>query len=185
MITTRSRRASAVQSPHQLLLVATPLGDLALIHDRAALLGVELPGPRLAEQLSARWGHAAPDEGSPRWVRRLARRVAGHLSGRLDPFRDVPVDLSALTPFRRAVLEAARAIPPGEVRTYGDLARDVGRPGAARAVGGAMGANPAPLVIPCHRVVAAGGLGGFSGPGGLAIKRALLAAEGVEAGPPA
>lgn len=84
------------------------------------------------------------------------------------------------TPFQRRVWQALRAIPPGEVRTYGELARQLGS--SARAVGGACRANPLPLVVPCHRVVAAGGLGGFAGRtrgAALALKRRLLAREGV------
>jgi methylated-DNA-[protein]-cysteine S-methyltransferase len=81
------------------------------------------------------------------------------------------------TPFARAVWQATAAIPYGETRTYGELARAAGSPGAARAVGGAMAKNPLPLVIPCHRVVGAGGrIGGFSP--GVSLKRCLLAHEG-------
>ncbi len=78
--------------------------------------------------------------------------------------------------FQRQVWAALVRIPWGETRTYGELARRLGREGAARAVGSANGANPLPLLIPCHRVVAAGGLGGYSG--GLALKRQLLELEG-------
>ena len=78
--------------------------------------------------------------------------------------------------FDRAVLTAIRAIPPGDAWTYGEVAQAIGKPGAARAVGGALGRNRVPVLIPCHRVVAAGGLGGFGL--GLDAKKALLAAEG-------
>jgi len=90
-----------------------------------------------------------------------------------------PVDLGGVSSFHRRALLAARRIPYGQVRTYGWVAARAGRPGAARAAGGAMSRNPIPLVIPCHRVVAAGGeLGGFGG--GPAMKRALLRLEGIE-----
>jgi O-6-methylguanine DNA methyltransferase len=92
---------------------------------------------------------------------------------------DIDLDLSG-TPFQRLVWEALRRIPPGEVRTYGEVARAVGRPGAARAVGSACGANPVVIIVPCHRAVGADGLGGF-GPG-LDIKRRLLALEGMTFG---
>lgn len=89
-----------------------------------------------------------------------------------------PAVFDAATPFRRAVWQAMRRIPRGRTLTYGELARRAGRPGAARAAGGACGANPLPLFIPCHRVVAAGNRpGGFSS--GLAWKRRLLAGEGA------
>jgi O-6-methylguanine DNA methyltransferase len=88
-----------------------------------------------------------------------------------------PLDLCAGSEFQRRVWRALRRIPPGRTATYGQIAQAIGHPRAVRAVGGACGANPIPVLIPCHRVVAAGGgLGGFSG--GLAWKRLLLAREG-------
>lgn len=92
------------------------------------------------------------------------------------PIPDFPLDLRKGTEFQRNVWEALRRIPFGETRSYGDLATSLGRPGSARAVGRACGRNPLPLLVPCHRVVAAGGkLGGFSG--GIHIKEALLDRE--------
>lgn len=87
------------------------------------------------------------------------------------------VDLSGATPFTREVCEWIRAIPPGEVRSYGEVARAMGKPGASRAVGQALSRNPIGLVVPCHRVVGAKGLTGFSAPGGLATKERLLRLE--------
>ena len=92
-------------------------------------------------------------------------------------FSRVPVDLAGFTAFERRVLEATRDIPRGEVRTYGEVAQATGRPRAARAVGNALNKNSACIVIPCHRVVASGGLGGFGG--GLHVKRYLLELEGA------
>lgn len=92
----------------------------------------------------------------------------------------VPVDLSAMTPFTRRVLEETRKVPYGKVAHYGSIAARLGVPAGARAVGQALGRNPIPLVIPCHRIVAAdGSLGGFSM--GLDIKARLLSIEGVKA----
>ena len=88
---------------------------------------------------------------------------------------DLALDLRG-TPFQLDVWRALRTIPGGATSTYAGLARALGRPGAARAVGAAAGANPLPVIVPCHRLLAADGLGGFSG--GLALKRALLALEG-------
>ena len=87
------------------------------------------------------------------------------------------LDLSAGSDFERAVWRALRRIPPGRVRTYGDIARDVGRPRAARAVGNACGRNPVVILVPCHRVVASNGIGGFGA--GVERKRGLLGLEGV------
>ena len=92
-----------------------------------------------------------------------------------------PVDLSMVGPFERMVLERLRRIPRGQVRTYRDIAREIGHPGASRAVGNACAKNPVPLIVPCHRVIRAdGGLGGYSLRGGPALKRRLLAQEGVD-----
>jgi O-6-methylguanine DNA methyltransferase len=108
----------------------------------------------------------------------LLERIRKHLAGELQDFRDVAIDLSAAAPFARRVLEAAREIPAGRTITYGELARSVGTPNAVRAVGQIMGSNPVPLIIPCHRVVAAGGKpGGFSAHGGRTTKAQLLAIE--------
>lgn len=93
------------------------------------------------------------------------------------------LDFTGLTPFQQRVLTAVRAIPPGETRSYGWLAEAIGHPRAARAVGQAVARNPLPLLVPCHRVVAENGLGGFgSGTRGLATKRSLLRREGVSYG---
>ncbi len=103
-------------------------------------------------------------------------RSAQYWRGRCALF-DVTLDLEGFPPFFRKVWQAAMKIPPGEVRTYGQLARMAGSPRAARAVGGAMAANPFPLIVPCHRVVGASHVGGFSAPGGVHLKETLLAWE--------
>jgi O-6-methylguanine DNA methyltransferase len=110
-----------------------------------------------------------------RWAALTARALARVLAGR--PAGELPPLDEAGTAFQRAVWRVLRAIPPGQTRSYAEVARDLGRPaGAARAVGRACGTNPIPVLTPCHRVLAAGGkLGGFSG--GLEWKRRLLARE--------
>lgn len=100
------------------------------------------------------------------------------LAGEAADLIEVPVDLEAVPPFERTVYEALRRVPPGDTITYGELAARAGLPGAARAVGAAMGRNPIPVIIPCHRVLGGGGRsGGFSAPGGVTTKFRLLALE--------
>ncbi|MSO57713.1 MAG: methylated-DNA--[protein]-cysteine S-methyltransferase [Thermoleophilia bacterium] len=112
------------------------------------------------------------------FVSSLCRRFAAHLAGKRTVYDEVAVELDAATPFEEALLATLRAVPWGEVITYGELAALAGRPGAARAAGSFCAAGGLGLVVPYHRVVAANGLGGF-GTSGVAFKRRLLAAEGV------
>jgi O-6-methylguanine DNA methyltransferase len=105
-------------------------------------------------------------------------QLAEYFAGERRAF-DVPVDLAGLTPFQREVLSATRAIPFGEVRTYGKVAALIGRPRASRAVGRALSQNPIAVIVPCHRVIASdGSLRGYTGAGGIATKRFLLELEG-------
>jgi methylated-DNA-[protein]-cysteine S-methyltransferase len=93
---------------------------------------------------------------------------------------EIPLDQRGVDAFRRAVYAATRQIPPGRTETYGGIARAIGQPEAARDVGAALARNPTPIIVPCHRVVAANGaLTGFSAPGGLATKRRMLELEGA------
>lgn len=117
----------------------------------------------------------APDPEPPAELRAdLLRAIRDRV-----PYRG-SVDLSRVPPFERTVLQALRRIPLGQVRTYGEIARSLGKPTAARAVGTACARNPLPLLIPCHRVVRSdGGLGGYSMRGGVTLKRQLLETEGA------
>ena len=109
-----------------------------------------------------------------RWLTHLREYLLGERR-----FFPLPIAWDSLPPFQRAVLRATFAIPYGEVRTYGEIATLIGRPGAARAVGRALATNPMPIVIPCHRVVGHdGSLRGYGGPGGLMTKAWLLRLEG-------
>lgn len=108
----------------------------------------------------------------------LARRLAAFFRGAADDFVDVELDLSDLTPFGQALAHALRAVPRGEIVSYGELAALAGRPGAARAAGTFCAGNRYPILIPCHRVVSASGLGGY-GSLGADYKRRLLALEDV------
>jgi methylated-DNA-[protein]-cysteine S-methyltransferase len=114
-------------------------------------------------------------------TQRTAEMLKRYFKGEQQTFSEIPVDLSVVTPFRRRILELIRAIPFGEVRTYGQVAGLAGVPGAARAIGGAMASNPLPVIIPCHRVVAGDGrLTGYTAPGGISCKEYLLRLEDVE-----
>ena len=111
-------------------------------------------------------------------LREACAQIASYLAGRLRDF-DLPL-APAGTDFQKSVWKILQAIPYGEIRTYAEIAREIGNPTATRAVGAANGSNPIPLVIPCHRVVRTGGaLGGYGG--GLPVKRALLALEQAHA----
>ncbi len=112
------------------------------------------------------------------WNQPLVRRLQAYALGSRDDFRDVAVELGSSTDFGRRVLRCCRRIRYGKTITYGELAAKAGFPGAARAVGQCMASNRVPLVIPCHRVVAAnGGLGGYSALGGIGTKQRLLELE--------
>jgi methylated-DNA-[protein]-cysteine S-methyltransferase len=108
----------------------------------------------------------------------LCRRVVSHLGGIPTSYEGIPIDLAWATPLQRDFAAVARSIPWGDVVSYGELAALAGRPGAARAAGSFCAENRFSLIIPCHRVVAASGIGGY-GAAGLELKRRLLALEGV------
>ena len=108
----------------------------------------------------------------------VAGLLTSYFNGERQLFENVPVDLSALTPFRSSVLSLIRSIPYGATRSYGEVAAMAGAARGARAIGGAMATNPVPVIIPCHRVIsAAGKLTGFSAAGGLTMKKYLLELE--------
>lgn len=138
----------------------------------------EMTESRIAQASGARQASSPPPE-----IVQVIERVRKHLQFQLQDFRDVAIDLDGVGLFARRVYEAARQIPAGETRTYGDLAHTLNLHGAARAVGQALGRNPITIIIPCHRVLAADGRpGGFSAHGGRATKARLLAIEGTGSG---
>jgi methylated-DNA-[protein]-cysteine S-methyltransferase len=121
----------------------------------------------------------------PPHIAGIIKRVQKHLRGDGQDFRDIVVDLGPSGPFARQVYETVRKIPPGRTTSYGELATDMKRPTAARAVGQALGRNSIPLIIPCHRVLARSRkLGGFSAHGGVGTKAKLLEIEGATIGRP-
>jgi methylated-DNA-[protein]-cysteine S-methyltransferase len=158
-------------------VVDSPLGPLFLAASDRGLCNVDFG---LSEaDFVAGLDPLARTERCPTALAPIARQLRDYFEGSRDSF-DVAVDLSRVTPFQLSVLQAVRTIPAGTVWTYGQMARAIGKPQASRAVGQALGRNPVPVVIPCHRVIASdGSLGGYSGGGGLASKRLLLNLEGA------
>ncbi|MFJ8809099.1 methylated-DNA--[protein]-cysteine S-methyltransferase [Streptomyces sp. NPDC102490] len=164
-------------------VVGTGIGPLLLAATRDGLVNVVFHATdairdRALERLAARLGTQPVEAPGSPLLAEAIRQVEAYFAGRRRDF-DVPLDWSLISGFNRQVLrELASGVPYGQVVGYGDLAGRVGQPGAAQAVGMAMGANPLPVVVPCHRVVESdGGIGGFGG--GVDTKRRLLALEGV------
>jgi methylated-DNA-[protein]-cysteine S-methyltransferase len=159
--------------------LATPIGRVLVAATDAGLVRVSFrqSAASFARELRTQLGlHMVR---STTRTTEVVHQLRAYFAGRRRAF-DVRIDLSRLTPFHRQVLEATAEVPPGQVVSYGEIARRIGRPSGSRAVGQALGRNPVPIVIPCHRVVAAGGrLGGYTG--GLAIKKKLLRLEGAMA----
>lgn len=155
----------------------TPIGPLLLATTERGVcrIAFDAEPERQVEDLARRFGVRVLR--SPRPLDRLRRELDDYFEGRRHEF-DLPVDLAAVPGFHREVLTELQRVPYGETATYGALAARVGRPKAARAVGGACNRNPIPIVVPCHRVVgASGSLVGYAG--GLDRKRALLTLEGA------
>ncbi len=163
-------------------LFPTAIGACGLSWRETTLLGVHLPErdpAATAARLTRRWAGARRAEPGEA-LARLIERLTAHLAGQCDDFTDVPLPLERVAPFEREVYAITRAIPAGRTRTYGEVARQLGDVALARAVGQALGHNPWPLVVPCHRVIAAQGApGGFSGGEGTPTKLRILAIEGV------
>jgi len=160
--------------------IKSPEGTFTAFFSERGLARLDFPGQRGSEKPSARNDSSSPD--SPefrRWRRLTAQALEQVLAGRR-PKTLPPLDFSGHTDFQQRVWRALLRLGPGETMSYAQIAGELGKPRAARATGGACGANPIPVLVPCHRVLAANGrLGGFSG--GLDWKRRLLAREGVSA----
>ncbi len=154
--------------------IDSPVGALALEGDDDHVTHIELPGPIVAETPPTTEAGAT---GTPEPLNDAARQLAEYFDGRRHDF-ELPLAFEYGTDFQQQVWLALDTIGYGETISYAELARRVGRPTAFRAVGQANGANPLPIVLPCHRVVASGNrIGGYGG--GLPLKRALLALEGA------
>jgi len=153
---------------HQSAFLASPLGDIEIC----------LSGDNLTSfSIMADWSSRSVPVTHPA-LERAIRQLSEYFQGVRRTF-DLPFNLRG-TPFQMEVWRALRDIPYGQTLTYGELAKKVGRPGSARAVGGAVGANPLPIVIPCHRVMgSSGAITGYSAGDGIPTKKALLDLEGI------
>jgi len=154
-----------------------PLGSIWVAVSENGLAGVKIVGSRSAFVAALVERYRCEVIFDEAHTAEATQQISEYLSGRREEF-ELPVDWSGMTPFQVRVLERVLAIPRGETRTYGEIARLIGKPGAARAVGRANATNPMPLVIPCHRLVGSdGSLRGFGAPGGIKTKLWLLELE--------
>jgi methylated-DNA-[protein]-cysteine S-methyltransferase len=173
-----------VMQNHRFVLFDTPIGPCGIAWGERGLVGLQLPeGDRDAalRRLKRRFpnlSEAAP----PPDVERAIDAISALFRGEKADLSGIALDMERVPDFNRRVYEVARGIPPGATLTYGEIAARIGEPEAAREVGLALGRNPFPIVVPCHRVLAAGGrIGGFSANGGIETKRKLLAIESAHA----
>ncbi len=167
-------------------LFDTAIGPCAIAWNDRGIAGVQLPGSSpdaTRTQMRKRFAdfrETEPSEAARDAIDRIIALMAGN-PGDMSP---IPLDMEGVRDFNRRVYDVTLAIPPGQTLTYGEVAERIGEPGAAQSVGQALGANPVPIIVPCHRVLAAGGkIGGFSAPGSIATKRKMLAIEADAAGP--
>lgn len=160
-------------------LFETAIGGCGVAWGERGIRSIALPDadPKRTRARLARSVAGAGEHPAPARVLDAIEGISALLEGEQADLSAVVIDLTAVAPFDRRVTEVARTIDVGETLTYGEVATRIGAPGQAREVGQALGRNRFPLVVPCHRVVAADGLGGFSAPGGAETKLRLLAIE--------
>lgn len=176
-------------TPPGFALFDTAIGRCGIAWGEGGIHGVQLPeGSDQATRQRLRRPHGTRETQPPPEVQRAIDAVIALLRGEHpepDPLRAVRLDMDGVPPFHQRVYEVTRAIAPGATLTYGEVAARIGEPGAARAVGQALGHNPFAPIVPCHRVLAAGSAaGGFSARGGVATKLRMLLIEGAVFGAP-
>jgi O-6-methylguanine DNA methyltransferase len=161
-------------------LFETPMGRCGVVWGPSGITLLQLPEGRVSAtraRIQERSG-GAREAAPPDFVQHAIEQIGLLLAGDRPDFSGLELDLDRVPPFHRRVYEAARSIAPGSTLSYGELAAQLGSPGSARAVGQALGRNPFPIVVPCHRVFAAGGkVGGFTASGGITTKLRLLSLE--------
>ncbi|HET6221124.1 MAG TPA: methylated-DNA--[protein]-cysteine S-methyltransferase [Dongiaceae bacterium] len=165
-------------------LFETAIGWCGLVWGERGIVGVQLPEADEAKT-RARLRRRFPgtrEAAAPPQVQRAIDGITTLLRGEATDLSGVALDMERVPPFNRQVYEVARTIPPGATLSYGEIAARLGDPSLARDVGQALGQNPFAIIVPCHRVLAAGGkIGGFSANGGIMTKRRMLAIESVHA----
>jgi len=170
-------------NPSGFALFDTTLGRCGVAWGERGISGVQLPQPNDAQTLTRlfqRSGGELPEVAPPPEIAHAIEGMTALLAGEKVALEDVALDMSQVPAFNRGVYEIARTIPPGTTLTYGDIAKQLGGVELSRDVGQALGQNPFPIVVPCHRVLAAGGKpGGFSANGGVKTKLKMLAIEGA------
>ncbi len=167
-------------------LFDTAIGTCAIAWNDRGIAGVQLPGSSpdaTRSEMRKRFSDYEETE-PPDAARDAIDRMTALMAGNPGDMSPIPLDMEGVPDFNRRVYDVTCAIPPGRTLTYGEVAERIGEPGAAQSVGQALGANPVPIIVPCHRVLAAGGkIGGFSAPGSISTKRKMLAIEADAAGP--
>jgi methylated-DNA-[protein]-cysteine S-methyltransferase len=164
-------------------LFDTPIGVCGIEWGPRGINGVQLPmgdEDKTRARIRQRRGGDIAETAPTAEVQYAISRIVDLLAGKRDDLADIPLDLDGVPEFNRGVYDIARKIPPGQTMTYGDIAKRLGGVELSRDVGQALGRNPCPIVVPCHRVLAAGNKpGGFSARGGVDTKLKMLAIEGA------
>jgi methylated-DNA-[protein]-cysteine S-methyltransferase len=170
---------------HALALFGTAIGQCALVWNDHGIAAVRLPEAseaRMLSRLHSEFSRLTPATPPPD-IQQAIEAMSALLGGGALDLRFCTLDLRHTPPFHRRVYAITQDILPGKTSTYGDIAAQLGEPGSARAVGQALGRNPFPIIVPCHRVLASGAQsGGFSAPGGVSTKLRMLLIEGAEIG---
>jgi methylated-DNA-[protein]-cysteine S-methyltransferase len=174
-----------MSGPRHYCLFDTAIGPCGVAWSAEGVTHLQLPEADRAateRRLARSAGRDAPDD-PPEHVAQAIASLKDYFAGKPVDFSSVALDLAGMSSFHRQVYQALRRVGFGRTISYGELARQLNPPGVARAVGQAMGHNPLPVIIPCHRVLASGQkIGGFSAFGGTTTKERLLALEGVQVG---